>query len=118
SAQGTLRDMAHLRAADLRALRINGTITLRDASLKLKGVRHRVEHLDADLAVQGNDATVQGLKLEFQGSPVTLSGTLRNLVPHLLFTHQRLTIEARGSSPRIDLGALLTSEPGEGTVPG
>jgi hypothetical protein len=94
----------------MRALRVQGTADLRDATLKMKGVRHRVEHLDADLAMQGNDATVQGLKAEIQGSAIMLSGTLRNLMPYLLFERQQLVIEAKGSSPRIDLAALLRSD--------
>lgn len=108
--QGKLRDVANTKPSDLRALQITGTAALRDATLKLKGVRHSVTHLDADLAVVGNDATVQGLKAEFQGSPLQISGTLRNLMPYLLFDDQRLVIEAKGSSPRIDLAAMVRSD--------
>ena len=108
--QGKLRDVGDIQAKDLRGLSVTGTLATRDATLKLKGVRHRIEHLDADLAIQGNDATVQGLKAELQGNSVVLSGTLRNLMPYLLFDDQRLVIEAKGSSPRIDLAALLSSE--------
>ena len=107
---GRLRDMGDIKPADLRTLNITGTLASRDATLKMKGVRHRVEHLDADLGIHGNDATVQGLKAELQGSAVTLSGTLRNLVPYLLFDDQRLVIEARGASPHIDLAALVSQE--------
>ena len=108
--QGKLRDVANIKPSDLRALQITGTAALRDATLKLKGIRHSVTHLDADLAVLGNDAMVQGLKAEFQGSPLQLSGTLRNLMPYLLFDDQRLVIDAKGSSPRIDLAALIRSD--------
>ncbi|MBL7940483.1 MAG: hypothetical protein JNL43_14070 [Flavobacteriales bacterium] len=108
--QGKLRDVANIGPSDLRALQITGTAALRDATLKLKGIRHSVTHLDADLDVLGNDATVQGLKAEFQGSPLQLSGTLRNLMPYLVFDDQRLVIEARGSSPHIDLAALVRSD--------
>ncbi|MBL7950324.1 MAG: hypothetical protein JNM62_01275 [Flavobacteriales bacterium] len=108
--QGKLRDVGDIQPKDLRALSITGTLASRDATLKLKGVRHTIEHLDADLAIHGNDATVQGLKAELQGSSVVLNGTLRNLMPYLLFDDQRLVIEAKGSSPRIDLAALISSE--------
>jgi hypothetical protein len=108
--RGKLRDMGDVRAADLRALNINGTLAARNATLKLKGVRHTVQQLDADLAIHGNDATVQGLKTVLQGNELVLSGTLRNLMPYLLFDDQRLVIEAKGSSPRIDLAALISSE--------
>lgn len=108
--RGKLRDVGDIQPKDLRALSITGTLASRDATLKLKGVRHTIEHLDADLAIHGNDATVQGLKAELQGSSVVLSGTLRNLMPYLLFDDQRLVIEAKGSSPRIDLAALISSE--------
>ncbi len=107
---GRLRDMADIRPTDVPGLKISGTAELRDATLKMKGVRHRVEHLDADLEMQGNDATVQGLKAEIQGSPILLSGTLRNLMPYLLFDQQHLVIAAKGSSTRIDLAALLRSD--------
>lgn len=109
---GTLRDMANPRPADLRLLRIAGVVALHDASLKVKGVRHRVEHLNAELAIAGNDATVRGLKAEVQGSPIEISGTLRNLVPFVLFESEHLAIEARARSQRLDLAALLQREEG------
>jgi len=107
---GKLRDIADVQPRDLRALTITGTLASRDATLKMKGVRHRVEHLDADLSIHGNDATVQGLKAQFQGNALVLSGTLRNLVPFVLFDDQRLVVEAKASSPRIDMAALVSSE--------
>lgn len=108
--KGKLRDIADIQPKDLRALTITGTLASRDATLKMKGVRHRVEHLDADLSIHGNDATVQGLKAQFQGNALVLNGTLRNLVPFVLFDDQRLVVEAKGSSPRIDMAALVSSE--------
>ncbi|MBL0129521.1 MAG: hypothetical protein IPP83_19185 [Flavobacteriales bacterium] len=106
-AEGTMRDMSDVRAADLRQLRTSGTVALRDATLKMKGVRHRVEHLDAELAVTGNDAHVRGLKATLQGSTVQLSGILHNLIPFLLLDKERLLIEAKGNSERLDLASLL-----------
>jgi hypothetical protein len=69
-----------------------------------------VTHLDVDMALKGNDATIQGLKGEFHGNPIRLNGRLNNLIPYLLFDDQRLVIQAEGSSPRIDLAALLRSD--------
>ena len=112
---GILREMADPRPSDLRQLRITGVTALDDATLKVKGIRHRVEHLDAELAISGNDATVRGLKAEVQGSPIEISGTLRNLVPFVLFEQEHLVIEARGRSQRIDLAALLQREDGPAT---
>lgn len=107
---GTLRDMADLRPIDLRLVSVSGHVSLNDATLKVKGIRHRVEHLNAELSLHGNDATVRGLKAQLQGSPMELSGTLRNLVPFVLFPSERLVIEAKGRSDRLDLGALLQSD--------
>ncbi|MFN3875586.1 MAG: hypothetical protein ACK4L7_06710, partial [Flavobacteriales bacterium] len=104
---GTLRDMADLRPGDLRAVKLSGLVKLSDATLKVKGVRHKVEHLHAELGLHGNDATVRGLKAVVQGSPIELSGTLRNLAPFVLFGNERLVIEAKGRSERLDLAALL-----------
>ena len=110
---GTLRDVGRITSADLRALTIAGQATLTDASLKLKGVRHRFTDLNADLALKGNDATVKGLRCAVQGSPIELSGTLRDLVPYLLLPEHRLVVEARGRSEQLDLGALISAD-GEG----
>ncbi len=107
---GKLRDVADLRASDLRALRIDGTTTLHNATLKLKGLRHRVTQLNAEFTLNGNDATVKGLTAQFQGQAIELSGTLRNLMPYLLFDDQRLFIEAQARSERLDLAALLLSD--------
>jgi hypothetical protein len=40
--QGRLRDVEDFRAADLHGLAITGSVKLKDASLKMKGLRHRV----------------------------------------------------------------------------
>ncbi|MBL8002994.1 MAG: hypothetical protein JNL05_13655 [Flavobacteriales bacterium] len=111
-ATGKLRDVGDIRATDLRALTMTGNARLTDASLKLRGVRHRLTALHAELALKGNDATVRGLKAQVQGQPLELSGTLRNLMPYLLFPDQRLMIEAKLVSPGIDLAALLHEEGG------
>ena len=106
---GKLRDPASVKAADLRALIITGRAELKDAALRLKGTRPRITGLNAALALQGNDAQVSGLRCDVQGSTVALDGTLRNFMPWLLFPGQRLTIDARGSSPRLDLATLITA---------
>lgn len=111
---GKLRDVANIKAADLRALAISGNAELTDASLKLKGVRHRLTGLNAQLALKGNDAQVDGLRCDVQGNAIELSGRLGNLMPYLLFPDQRLVIDARGTSPRLDLASLIsTSGAGE-----
>ena len=48
--------------------------------------------------------------LAHQGQAIELSGTLRNLMPYLLFDDQRLLIEAQARSERLDLAALLLSD--------
>lgn len=104
---GRVRDVEDLRATDMRGLALSGTMELKDASLKLKGLRHRVTDLNAQLALNGNDATVHDLHFNLQDNEMQLNGTLRNLMPYLLFKDQRLAIDARGRSPKIDLASLL-----------
>ncbi|MBL0046388.1 MAG: hypothetical protein IPP33_18955 [Flavobacteriales bacterium] len=98
---GKLRDVSDVKAIDIRSLSISGKAELRDAALKMKGVRHRITGLNATLALKGNDAVVSGLRCEVQGNPLQVSGTLRNLVPYLAFTDQRLVIDAQGTSSRM-----------------
>ena len=114
--EGRLRDVSDIKASDLRTLHISGTLQLSDATLKLKGVRHRLEHLDAELALEGNNAVVRRLQGDLQGSTISLQGHLIDLMPYLLFDTHRLIIEAQASSPRIDLGAMLARAP-SGTDP-
>ncbi|HMN05580.1 MAG TPA: AsmA-like C-terminal region-containing protein [Flavobacteriales bacterium] len=109
--QGRLRDVADFRATDLKGLAITGSVQLKDASLKMKGLRHRVTGLNAEMALAGNDALVHGLRFQLQGNAMELTGTLRNLVPYALFDDQKLTIEAKGSAPSIDLATLLETAP-------
>ncbi len=108
--QGRLRDVEDFKAADLHGLAITGSVKLKDASLKMKGMRHRVSELNAEMALAGNDAMVHGLRFNLQGNAMELTGTLRNLMPYALFKDQRLTIEAKGSSPSIDLASLLEAK--------
>lgn len=111
--QGRLRDVGDFRAADLQGLSITGSLQLRDAKLKLKGLRHRVTDLNAEMALAGNDALVNGLRFNLQGNAMELNGTLRNLMPYVLFKDQKLTIQANGHSPLIDLASLLQSGDGD-----
>lgn len=106
---GRVRDVADVKATDLRALRIGGTARLSDATLKMKGIRHAVTGLNATLSLDGNDARVQELGCSVQGNAIALSGELRDLMPYLLFDDQPLRIVAQGASPHIDLGSLLTT---------
>jgi len=115
--QGRLRDVEDFRAADLHGLAITGSVKLKDASLKMKGLRHRVSELNAELALDGNDALVHGLRFNLQGNAMELTGTLHNLMPYALFKDQRLTIEARGKSPSIDLASLLEAKTKAAPVP-
>ncbi len=108
--KGKVRDVADLRAKDLARLAIGGTLQLDDATLKMKGVRHRIGALHADLELRGNDALVKDLRAEVQGSTVQLEGELRNLVPYLLFSGEVLAIQARGNAPFVDLAAWISSE--------
>lgn len=109
--QGRLRDAGDLRAADLRTLAITGNVVLKDASLKMKGLRHRITDLNAQMALEGNDAKVHGLRFNLQGNAMELTGTLHNLMPFALFRDQRLTIEAKGHAPEIDLASLMETRP-------
>ncbi|MCO6482200.1 MAG: hypothetical protein J5I62_05355 [Flavobacteriales bacterium] len=112
--KGRLRDPGNITATDLGALTINGQVALRDASLKLKGLRHRITELNAELALKGKDALVHGLRFRLQGNAMELSGTLHNLMPYALFKDQRLWIEAKGTAPVIDLATLLETGPATG----
>ena len=109
--QGRVRDVEDFKASDLRALALHGSVQLKDASVKVKGLRHRVTDLNAELALDGNDALVHGLRFKLQGNEMELTGTLRNLMPYALFKDQRLTIDARGRSPLINLATLLETQP-------
>ena len=110
--EGRLRDVADLKASDLRALKITGSARLKDATLKMRGIRHRVTGLNAELALNGTDADVPALDCAIQDNAVHLNGALRNLMPYLFFDGQPLVIVAEGSSPRIDLAALLRNDGG------
>lgn len=112
--QGRLRDLGDLRAADLRTLAITGNLVLKDASLKMKGLRHRITDLNAQLALEGNDATVHGLRFNLQGNAMELTGTLNNLMPFVFFKDQRLFIAAKGHAPMIDLASLMETRSQEG----
>ena len=113
SVTGKLRDVQRIRAADMKALSLSGTAELKDVTLSLRTVRHPFEKLNAMLALRGDDAEITHASASVQGSTIIMDGKLRNLMPYLLFADQQLSIEARASSPRIDLGALLSAAEGK-----
>ena len=112
---GRVRDVADLKATDLRALKITGKASLLDTGLKLRGLRHRVSDLNATFTLNGIDATVTGATARIQDQPIALSGTVHDLMPYLLFEDHRLVISAQFAAERLDLGTLLQEE--EGSAP-
>lgn len=108
-ANGKLRDVRNLRAADLRALAFSGTAEIHKSTLKLRTVRHPFEDMSGTVALKGNDATLTNARATVQGSTVSMTGTLGNLMPYLLFDDQPLNINATVSAPRVDLARLLAT---------
>lgn len=119
-ASGKLRDVRNVRAADLRALAFSGTAELHKSTLKLRTVRHPFEDMSGTLVLKGNDATLTNGRATVQGSTVSMTGTLGNLMPYLFFDDQPLSITAAASAPHIDLARLLatsgTSTRGNGDI--
>lgn len=117
---GKLRDVRNLRAADLRALAFSGTAEMQKSTLKLRTVRHPFEDMSGTVALKGNDATLTNGRATVQGSTVSMTGTLGNLIPYLFFDDQPLNITATASAPRVDLARLLatdaTSTKGHGDI--
>ncbi|MCB0795741.1 MAG: hypothetical protein KDB88_13490, partial [Flavobacteriales bacterium] len=83
---------------EMRQLRLSGTATLDKAAIKMKGIRHRVTDLHAELVLNGADVRLVGMHADVQGSRIALEGSLRNLVPYVLVEQERLEIEAAASS--------------------
>lgn len=108
-ANGKLRDVRNLRAADLRALAFSGNAELQKSTLKLRTVRHPFEDMSGNVALKGNDATLTNGRATVQGSTISMTGTLGNLMPYLFFDDQPLNITATASAPYVDLARLLAA---------
>ncbi|MBK7085633.1 MAG: hypothetical protein IPH53_13615 [Flavobacteriales bacterium] len=104
---GKLPRLHDLTAKDFKHLETSGSLTLHNAALKLKGLNASITGMDAELALDGNDARVRSLSADLQGERISLQGTLHQLVPYLLLDDQRLSIEANGSAARLDLARWL-----------
>lgn len=123
-ANGKLRDVRNLRSADLRALAFSGNAEIQKSTLKLRTVRHPFEDMSGTVTLKGNDATLTNGRATVQGSTVSMTGTLGNLMPYLFFNDQPLNITATASAQHVDLARLLaangTSTKGNGdiTLPG
>lgn len=108
-ANGKLRDVGNLRAADLRALTFSGNAELQKSTLKLRTVRHPFEDMSGTVALKGNDATLSNGRATVQGSTISMTGTLGNLMPYLFFDDQPLNITATASAPHVDLARLFAA---------
>ncbi len=112
TAKGTLPRLAGLRAADLGALTIGGTVGLHGAAVALAGVGLVINGVDAELVVQGTDARVERFTATVQGDRLQLNGSLKGIVPYMLLDGQRLTITANGTAARIDVARWVSGGKG------
>ena len=94
---------------DLEDLAISGRSDLKNAFFQLHGMRHGIENLSATFILNGTDATVPELSATILNDAVSLEGSLKHLLPFLMFPNERLLIDARIHALHLDLEKAIST---------
>ncbi|MFZ4784833.1 MAG: AsmA-like C-terminal region-containing protein [Flavobacteriales bacterium] len=88
-------------------IKTTGKAELSDAHIKLRGSNRDFTGIASSISFNNKDAVVQRLHGQVNGSDFVINGALKNLIPFLTSTDQRLTVEATLNSQVIDFTQLV-----------
>ena len=106
--KGLLPDTISLNNAQIK-----GSMGIENLNFKLKNNRLQYQVSGASLVFNNNDIEIEHLDGLIAKSDINVRGTLKNIIPYLLFNDKVLEIDGNIRSKKIDLNTLLTEEEGK-----
>lgn len=107
---GTWLATAENDSTDFIIKKAEGSIHLGEVSLKLYEQNIQYSQINGEVVVKDNNATVDGLSATINTTAFRLNGILKNFVPYVLFTHQKMNIVAELYSENININDIIGKE--------
>jgi len=95
---------------DYSGIKTTGEATLTEGLLQLKNSNRKFENLQATVLFNNTDASIQNFSGIVNGSDFTVNGTVNNLIPFIINSEERLTVDASLKSQLIDFTNLVETQ--------
>ena len=107
---GQFEDPENIRSREIEKAITNGKVVLDDLGFSVPSLNMKFDHLNGTFVLDDNDATIKNLTGTWKGAESMVNGSIRNLMPFILFKNQKLYIRAEGVFDHIMLENFLTSK--------
>ena len=107
---GQFEDPENIRSREIEKAITNGKLVLNDLGFSVPSLNMKFDHLNGEIVLDDNDATINNLTGTWKGAVSKVNGIIRNLMPFILFKDQKLYIRATGEFDHIKLENFFTSE--------
>lgn len=106
---GQFEDPESIKSKEIEKAITNGKLVLNDLGFQVPSLNMKFDQLNGTFILDDNDATIKNLTGTWKGAESKVNGTIRNLMPFILFKNQKLYIRAEGDFDHIKLEKFLTS---------
>lgn len=106
---GRLGKAGTFGADDIKNGKISGEVFLFDGAFKMKDSQKKIEELNGKFKFNKEDLVIEQFTGEYAGSDFKLDGSLKNILPYFLDEKEKLTVQAKLISNKVDLDQLLAS---------
>jgi hypothetical protein len=106
---GQFEDPENIRSREIEKAITNGKIVLSDLGFSVPSLNMKFDGMNGTFVLDDNDATITNLTGKWKGAESKVNGSIRNLMPFILFKDQKLYIRAEGDFDHIKLENFLTS---------
>lgn len=115
---GQIADLSALSAHDFVNNTVNGKIKVENLNFVLQDYPKKFSGIQADLSFSNNDIIAHSLRGKVDGMDFQTDAYLRNILPYLIFNTEPLQVDARISSPSLDLYQLIAAKEAKGKESG
>lgn len=95
---------------DFSEIKTTGQGTLSEGVLRLKNSNRKFENLQSTILFNNSDASIQNFSGVVNGSDFTVNGTIKNLIPFIINSDERIQIDAGLKSQTLDFTNLVETE--------
>ncbi len=107
---GQFEDPENIKSREIEKAITNGKLVLNDLGFSVPSLNMKFDHLNGEFVLDDNDATINNLTGIWKGAESKVNGSIRNLMPFILFNDQKLYIRATGEFDHIKLENFFTSD--------
>ncbi|HTL82931.1 MAG TPA: AsmA-like C-terminal region-containing protein [Bacteroidia bacterium] len=93
--------------SDFRTFKTSGQVTLKGASVKIKGGKNEIDSISGGLSFDGNNVTISNFTAQSASNNIVISGNVKNLLGYIFTNKEVLNISGDLSSRNLDFDQLL-----------